>query len=145
VKGSLTLPAARGRRPPAGGAPSWVPRHAAHRAAPPLPSPRPLNPSSHSSSFPSPQKIRFLDDRGYYISNTGFQGPFLPSGDLQIKKHVELKSVSIFCVKKALHDAVLSASGAWPPKVPGARRRALLGTPAAAAAWGAWFGAAARA
>jgi hypothetical protein len=111
-----------------------------------------------SRPAPAPRTLRFLDDQGYYVSNFGFKGPFLSSATLQAKKPVELKTINLFCVKKTLHDAVVKAYGAWPPKAAGGRRRALLGaggsggaaaaaasgwqregSPAAAAAWASWF------
>jgi hypothetical protein len=98
-----------------------------------------------------PPPKRFLDDQGYYVSNTGYKGPFLPGADLQAKKPIELKGVNLFCVKKTLHDAVIKAYGAWPQKSGRRLSRATAGgdggggdaAAAAAATWARWLKAAA--
>ncbi|GBF94364.1 hypothetical protein Rsub_06986 [Raphidocelis subcapitata] len=50
--------------------------------------------------------LKFLDAQGYYVSEASFTGPFIAVADIRAGYSQELTGVNLFCVKKALRDAV---------------------------------------
>lgn len=66
------------------------------------------------------QNGRFMDGLGYYISSRGFKGPFIPAADIRGGRPVHLLGINLYCVKKALRDAIAAAGGGR-----GGRRRRL--------------------
>lgn len=50
-----------------------------------------------------------MDSIGYYISHHSFRGPFLPVVEVRAGRNITLSGVTLFCVKKELHDASKSA------------------------------------
>ena len=52
-----------------------------------------------------------MDGLGYYMSSRSFKGPFLSDAEVRGNKPVTLSSITLFCVKKELRDAVTAVTG----------------------------------
>ena len=63
-----------------------------------------LQPARPPSTPPSP-RLQFLDEIGYVISNTGFQGPWISPEEIA-NGQAKLVGVNLFCIRKNLKAAM---------------------------------------
>jgi hypothetical protein len=71
----------------------------------PLPITR-SQPQAKPSGPGQPPCKRFLDAQGYYVSQSAFTGPFIPVEAIRLGYSAPLSGANLFCVKKAMRDAV---------------------------------------